>query len=71
VEGGPRLAAALLHDRLVDRMALFVAPVLLGDGPGLLEGWSVAALNDATRAVSLAAEAVGPDTLLLAELREI
>ncbi len=32
VEGGARLAAALMRDRLVDRLVVFSAPVLLGEG---------------------------------------
>lgn len=32
LEGGPRLASALLADGLVDRVALFVAPLLIGCG---------------------------------------
>ena len=71
VEGGARLAGSLLQQGLIDRLALFVAPILLGDGPGLLAGWSAPALADAVAASRVTAEAVGPDTLLLAELREI
>ncbi len=32
VEGGARLAGALLHEALVDRLVVFSAPVLLGEG---------------------------------------
>jgi len=71
VEGGARLAGELLRQGLVDRLALFVAPILLGDGPGLLAGWSADALADAVAASRVTAQPVGPDTLLLAELREM
>ena len=70
VEGGATLAGVLLAGGLIDRMALFVAPMVLGDGPGILAGWSAAALDDAPRAGSLRAEQVGPDTLLVAEIHE-
>ena len=33
VEGGPTLATALLADGLVDRLAWFVAPQVVGAGP--------------------------------------
>ena len=70
VEGGATLAGALLGAGLIDRMALFVAPVVLGEGPGILAGWSAAGLEEAPRAASLRAEQVGPDTLLIAEINE-
>jgi diaminohydroxyphosphoribosylaminopyrimidine deaminase/5-amino-6-(5-phosphoribosylamino)uracil reductase len=38
VEGGPRLLGALFADHLVDRAVVFVAPKLLGGGPGAVEG---------------------------------
>ena len=70
LEGGATLAGALLGEDLVDRLAVFVAPIVLGDGPGLAEGWSAETLGDAPRASSLISRPVGPDTLLVAEVHE-
>jgi len=39
LEGGPRLAGAFWQRGLVDKLALFLAPKLLGEGRGLLEGF--------------------------------
>ena len=44
LEGGPTLAAAFLEQDLVDKLLLFVAPTLSGEGPGML-----AASRDARR----------------------
>jgi diaminohydroxyphosphoribosylaminopyrimidine deaminase/5-amino-6-(5-phosphoribosylamino)uracil reductase len=71
VEGGARLAGALLEHGLIDRLALLVAPIVLGDGPGVVAGWSAGNLADGVAASSVSAEDVGPDTLLVAEVREI
>ncbi len=38
LEGGPTLAAAFLEARLVDKLLVFVAPRVSGEGPGMLEG---------------------------------
>jgi diaminohydroxyphosphoribosylaminopyrimidine deaminase/5-amino-6-(5-phosphoribosylamino)uracil reductase len=72
-EGGARLAAALLADGLVDRLALFVAPLLLGDAaaPGLAATFATpAAMADARRVTSVDTEKVGVDILLDAWLQE-
>jgi diaminohydroxyphosphoribosylaminopyrimidine deaminase / 5-amino-6-(5-phosphoribosylamino)uracil reductase len=72
VEGGPRLAGALITEGLVDRVAVFVAPkVLGGGGPGIVEGWAPERLADAPAGLGLSSRQVGPDTLLVTELREI
>jgi diaminohydroxyphosphoribosylaminopyrimidine deaminase / 5-amino-6-(5-phosphoribosylamino)uracil reductase len=68
LEGGATLAGALAEAGLIDRLALFVAPMLLGEGPGLLRGWSAGRLDEAIAAASVTTEPVGPDTLLVAEL---
>jgi diaminohydroxyphosphoribosylaminopyrimidine deaminase / 5-amino-6-(5-phosphoribosylamino)uracil reductase len=71
VEGGATLAGALLADELIDRLALFVAPIVLGEGgPGIVAGWVAPGLDHARRATLVTDRRVGPDTLLIAELNE-
>jgi diaminohydroxyphosphoribosylaminopyrimidine deaminase / 5-amino-6-(5-phosphoribosylamino)uracil reductase len=65
LEGGPTLATAFLSAGLVDKLMLFVAPLVAGSGPRVLGG-----LADPLRAVRFDAEPVGPDVLLTAYLRE-
>ncbi len=69
LEGGPTLAAALRRDGLVDRLALFVAPLLLGAGPNALEGWPAMRLGEGE--LELSSSPVGPDTLLVADVHEV
>jgi diaminohydroxyphosphoribosylaminopyrimidine deaminase/5-amino-6-(5-phosphoribosylamino)uracil reductase len=72
VEGGAGLAAGLLRADLVDSVALFVAPVVLGgDARSLLGPLGIGALADAPRLLDLRSRPVGPDLLLEAELREL
>jgi diaminohydroxyphosphoribosylaminopyrimidine deaminase/5-amino-6-(5-phosphoribosylamino)uracil reductase len=72
VEGGAELAGGLLQSGVVDSVALFVAPMLLGgDGRALLGDFGIEALADAPRLRDLRARPVGPDLLVEAELREI
>ena len=59
LEGGPTLAAAFFEADLVDKMMLFVAPVLAGAGPGL-----VAPLPSPRTLSHLTARPVGDDLLL-------
>lgn len=65
LEGGPTIASAFLEAGLVDKLLIFVAPTLSGDGPGLL-----ARLAAPLRLVRLSAAQVGEDVLLTAYLRE-
>ncbi len=55
------LAAAFLRADAVDKLLVFVAPTLAGDGPGLLAG-----LPAPVALHRLAAEPVGQDVLLTA-----
>jgi diaminohydroxyphosphoribosylaminopyrimidine deaminase / 5-amino-6-(5-phosphoribosylamino)uracil reductase len=62
VEGGGRLAAALLHAELVDRLVWFHAPLLLGgDGIPAIAPLGLGTLPDMPRFERLAAEVVGED----------
>ena len=65
LEGGPTLATAFLSAGLVDKLLLFVAPVLAGAGPHVL-GEVAAPLE----LLHLRSEASGEDVLLEAYLRE-
>jgi diaminohydroxyphosphoribosylaminopyrimidine deaminase/5-amino-6-(5-phosphoribosylamino)uracil reductase len=69
LEGGPTLAAALRVHDLVDRLALFVAPLVLGAGPNALEGWPTMRLGEGE--LELSSRPVGPDTLLVADVHEV
>jgi diaminohydroxyphosphoribosylaminopyrimidine deaminase/5-amino-6-(5-phosphoribosylamino)uracil reductase len=65
LEGGPTLAAAFLARDLVDKLLVFVAPTLSGDGPGMLAG-----LPRAVGLSRLDAREIGPDVLLQAYVHE-
>jgi diaminohydroxyphosphoribosylaminopyrimidine deaminase/5-amino-6-(5-phosphoribosylamino)uracil reductase len=59
LEGGPTLATSFLRDGLVDRVIVFVAPVLAGGGPHALGG-----LDLPVGLTPLAVEALGGDAVL-------
>jgi diaminohydroxyphosphoribosylaminopyrimidine deaminase / 5-amino-6-(5-phosphoribosylamino)uracil reductase len=64
VEGGARLAAALLHARLVDRLAWVHAPLLIGgDGTSAVAALSLDRLADAPGFERLSVARLGDDVL--------
>ena len=65
LEGGPTLAAAFLEADLVDKLLVFVAPRLSGEGPGMLEG-----LPRPVELTRMEARPIGADVLLQAYLQE-
>jgi diaminohydroxyphosphoribosylaminopyrimidine deaminase / 5-amino-6-(5-phosphoribosylamino)uracil reductase len=65
LEGGPTLAGGFLRAGLVDKLLLFVAPVLSGAGPGLADR-----LDAPLTLAHLATRRVGDDVLLEGYLRE-
>lgn len=65
LEGGPTLAGSFLREDLVDKLLLFVAPTLAGEGPTLLAG-----TVPARRLTRLEARQVGEDVLLSAYVHE-
>ncbi|SDE73227.1 diaminohydroxyphosphoribosylaminopyrimidine deaminase /5-amino-6-(5-phosphoribosylamino)uracil reductase [Thermus arciformis] len=64
LEGGPRLAGAFLERGLVDKLALFLAPKLLGEGRGLAEGFGVERVAEALRLRLARREWLGEDLWL-------
>jgi len=65
LEGGPTLAAAFLEQGLVDKLLVFVAPTLSGEGPQMLAG-----LPRPVELTRLGARSVGPDLLVQAYVHE-
>jgi diaminohydroxyphosphoribosylaminopyrimidine deaminase / 5-amino-6-(5-phosphoribosylamino)uracil reductase len=65
LEGGPVLAASFLGADLVDKLLVFVAPAVVGEGPGL-----AAPLPEVVRLAGLEARPVGGDVLLSAYVHE-
>jgi diaminohydroxyphosphoribosylaminopyrimidine deaminase / 5-amino-6-(5-phosphoribosylamino)uracil reductase len=66
LEGGPTLASSFLALDLVDKLVLFVAPKLAGDGPQL-----VSALPSPRTLSRLSARAAGEDVVLEAYVHEL
>jgi diaminohydroxyphosphoribosylaminopyrimidine deaminase / 5-amino-6-(5-phosphoribosylamino)uracil reductase len=65
LEGGPTLATSFLRAGLVDKLLVFVAPVLAGEGPNF-----VGDLTDAISLVGMTARRVGEDVLFEGYVRE-
>jgi diaminohydroxyphosphoribosylaminopyrimidine deaminase/5-amino-6-(5-phosphoribosylamino)uracil reductase len=66
LEGGPTLATAFLRRGLVDKLLVFVAPLLAGDGQRFL-----GALDEPVELRNLEARSVGEDVLLEAYVRDV
>jgi diaminohydroxyphosphoribosylaminopyrimidine deaminase/5-amino-6-(5-phosphoribosylamino)uracil reductase len=65
LEGGPTLATVFLAEDLVDKLLLFVAPTLAGEGPRFLGD-----LPSPVGLYRLQGQAVGEDVLLSAYVHE-
>jgi diaminohydroxyphosphoribosylaminopyrimidine deaminase/5-amino-6-(5-phosphoribosylamino)uracil reductase len=73
VEGGAELAGALVAAAAVDRVAWFLAPMLIGgrDAPSALGGAGAPSLALAPRLTGAIAEQVGDDILVTGRLRPL
>jgi diaminohydroxyphosphoribosylaminopyrimidine deaminase / 5-amino-6-(5-phosphoribosylamino)uracil reductase len=65
LEGGPTLAASFFNEDLVDKLLVFVAPKLSGEGPALLEE-----TVSPRRLTRFEAKPIGEDVLLSAYVHE-
>jgi diaminohydroxyphosphoribosylaminopyrimidine deaminase/5-amino-6-(5-phosphoribosylamino)uracil reductase len=70
VEGGPTLHASFFAKGLVDRVALFIAPKIVGDprAPGLADGLEIADMAHSLRIVAPRVRALGDDLFLLGDV---
>ena len=64
VEAGHKLNGSLLRAGLVDELLIYLAPVLLGDGRGMVDLGSLTALDGAPRLRLIESQAVGGDLRL-------
>jgi diaminohydroxyphosphoribosylaminopyrimidine deaminase/5-amino-6-(5-phosphoribosylamino)uracil reductase len=70
LEGGGGLNAAMLSEKLIDRVAFFIAPILIGgrNAPSPLEGEGFARLSEAVRLRSMRFRELGSDILIEGDL---
>jgi len=68
VEGGARVITALLHQQLVDRMAICVAPVILGRGVEAIGDLGIAELANALGLRALDVRRLGQDVIVSGEV---
>lgn len=68
IEGGARLAAWALEDAVVDRVAFFVAPLIIGGGRPAVDGLRLGTVSEAIALKNLSARQVGTDWLLEGDL---
>jgi diaminohydroxyphosphoribosylaminopyrimidine deaminase / 5-amino-6-(5-phosphoribosylamino)uracil reductase len=68
IEGGARLAGVAFHARVVDRVAFFVAPLIIGCGLPGVEGLLTRSVRDAIKLKNFSVQQIGPDWLLQGEV---
>ncbi len=64
VEAGPYTVSQFLRARLCDRLYLFVAPVLIGEGLSWTTGFSFSSLDQTIAIENSRSESFGPDILV-------
>jgi diaminohydroxyphosphoribosylaminopyrimidine deaminase / 5-amino-6-(5-phosphoribosylamino)uracil reductase len=64
IEGGAHLAGAALDAGIVDRVAFFVAPIVIGAGTSAVEGLGFARVRDAIALGALSVRRFGGDLLM-------
>ena len=68
IEGGAHLAASALRQKVVDRIAIFVAPKILGGGLSAIEGLGFLKMKGAINLADLEVWQVGEDLLIEARV---
>lgn len=70
IEGGSRVAASALRLGLVDRIAAFVAPKILGAGIPSIGPLDIASITDAIALENVKVESIGDDFLFTARIKK-
>ena len=68
IEGGAKLAGSALRAGIVDRVAFFVAPIVIGAGTPAVEGLDFARVRDAIALGRVGVRRLGGDLLMEAEI---
>jgi diaminohydroxyphosphoribosylaminopyrimidine deaminase / 5-amino-6-(5-phosphoribosylamino)uracil reductase len=68
IEGGAHLAGAALAAGIVDRVAMFLAPRILGSGLSAIEGLNAATIKDSLQLTNMTVRASGTDWLIEADV---
>lgn len=73
IEGGAEINASALRDGIVDKVLLFLAPILVGGrgAPGVVGGEDIGRLADAVRLRDVRVERVGEDILVEGYVRKM
>jgi diaminohydroxyphosphoribosylaminopyrimidine deaminase/5-amino-6-(5-phosphoribosylamino)uracil reductase len=64
IEGGARVAGSAMEARVVQKVAFFVAPMLIGEGKSALGGFEIGDLKAAPRLREVCSEVLGEDVLV-------
>jgi diaminohydroxyphosphoribosylaminopyrimidine deaminase/5-amino-6-(5-phosphoribosylamino)uracil reductase len=64
IEGGARLAGSALKAGIVDRVAFFIAPLIIGSGLASVEGLLTGTVRQANKLENVNARRIGTDWLL-------
>ena len=70
IEGGSRVAASALRLGLVDRIAAFVAPKILGAGLSSIGSLDIVSITDAIALENVKVESIGDDFLFTARVKK-
>jgi len=69
LEGGAHLAASALREKVVDRMAFFIAPKILGSGLSAIDGLGFQKMEQSIGLDDLEVWQIGDDLLVEARVR--
>ena len=70
IEGGSRVAASALRLSLVDRIAAFIAPKIIGAGIPAIGSLDIASIADAIALENVKVESIGNDFLFTARVKK-